>query len=57
MSETIIVTILPVQPAIKTVLTQPEQLQTKILVGQGPAGQGIDNFTGDPLAYYILAKS
>ncbi|MBX9870181.1 MAG: hypothetical protein K2X63_10305 [Burkholderiaceae bacterium] len=48
-------------PAIlKTILTPPAQMVTKLAVSQGPAGapgQDATNFTGDPLAYYILAKS
>lgn len=48
-------------PAIlKTIVTPPAQIVTKLVVAQGPAGvpgQDSTNFTGDPLAYYILAKS
>ncbi|MBY0572039.1 MAG: hypothetical protein K2P84_00025 [Undibacterium sp.] len=57
MSETLIMTILPSLPEIKTILVQPELIQTKILVGQGPAGESSDGFNVDPLAHYILAKS
>ncbi|CAN5753099.1 hypothetical protein BH11PSE12_BH11PSE12_08180 [soil metagenome] len=57
MTDTIIVTVLPLQPVIKTVLTPPSSMQTKIIVGQGPAGQSMTELSTDPVAYYILAKS
>jgi hypothetical protein len=57
MSGTQTVPVLQAPSIIKTTLTPPAAIKTVIVVGQGPKGDSADNFSADPLAYYILAKS
>ena len=43
--------------SVSTSAPAPQTLTLLNIGVPGPAGEGIDAFTGDPLAYYILAKN